>query len=161
MFRQIKRFESSCHFCDGKTKVETDQGIAACTTFGAEDPDFIPFFEDPEDAKLREKRAKKVKKVKKVNEANEIIPEQSEPEDWKAKVLELYNIRRANVARRLEQDRWERKIREEEARRAQCERERGDAKLTENREEDSDREENSDREEDSEPEEDSDFSEEE
>ena len=44
MPRLIRKFESSCDFCDGKTKMETDQGIVACTTCGAEDPDPVPFF---------------------------------------------------------------------------------------------------------------------
>ena len=48
MARLIKRFESCCVFCGEKSKAETVQGIRACTTCGAEDPDHVPFYSENE-----------------------------------------------------------------------------------------------------------------
>ena len=47
--RPRRTTDSNCNFCDGKTVVETKEALLACTTCGAEDPDFVPFFDDPED----------------------------------------------------------------------------------------------------------------
>ena len=44
MPRLIYKFESTCVFCGEKSKTETVQGVVACTTCGAEDPDNVPFY---------------------------------------------------------------------------------------------------------------------
>ena len=49
----MRMFESKCKHCDGKAKVETRQGIVACTTCGAEDPDHVPFYEEYRNVKVR------------------------------------------------------------------------------------------------------------
>ena len=47
MSRIIKIHNSVCEHCDeGKTKAETTQGVVACTTCGAEDPNFVPFISE-------------------------------------------------------------------------------------------------------------------
>ena len=47
MFRIIEIHNSVCEHCDeGKTKAETTQGIIACTTCGAEDPNFVPLISE-------------------------------------------------------------------------------------------------------------------
>ena len=56
--RPRRIIDSNSNFCDGKTKVETYQGVVACTTCAAEDTDFVPLFEDPEDFKKVAKREK-------------------------------------------------------------------------------------------------------
>ena len=56
MVRIINSFKSSCKHCNGKTKVETDQGIVACDTCFAEDPNFVPFFQETERSKVHEDR---------------------------------------------------------------------------------------------------------
>ena len=47
MRRIVRIHNSVCEHCDkGKTKVETIQGIVACTTCGAEDPNFVPLISE-------------------------------------------------------------------------------------------------------------------
>ena len=47
MSRIAKIHNSVCEHCDeGKTKAETTQGIVACTTCGAEDPNFLPLISE-------------------------------------------------------------------------------------------------------------------
>ena len=47
MSRIIGIHNSVCEHCDeGKTKAETVQGIVACTTCGAEDPNFVPLISE-------------------------------------------------------------------------------------------------------------------
>ena len=124
MLSLFRRFESSCDFCDGKTKAETSNGHIACTTCGSEDSDFVPFFVesdflreanksrnsafgvteglverfvDPsEHAKLRKKRAKKVSPERSV-EKNYNSPFLSDEE----KRLELCEFRGKYVKRKL------------------------------------------------------------
>ena len=56
MVRIINSFKSSCKHCNGKTKVESDQGIVACDTCFVEDPKFVRFFEETERSKVSEDR---------------------------------------------------------------------------------------------------------
>ena len=47
MRRIVRIHNSVCEHCDeGKNKAETTQGIVACTTCGAEDPNFVPLISE-------------------------------------------------------------------------------------------------------------------
>ena len=61
-------FESVCQHCGGKTKVKTRQGIVACATCGAEDPDHVPFYEEGFE-KYRKVKVRKAK-LETINESD-------------------------------------------------------------------------------------------
>ena len=132
---------SACKVCGEKTKAETNTGIVACATCGTEDPDYVPFF--AENDFVRDAIKARIggfgaieEPMERFEDREEALRDREVPNSPsfaflsdKEKRLELYEIRRKRVARRLEQDRrereireaerWEREIREEEARRVQ------------------------------------------
>ena len=103
--------------------LETKEASLACTTCGAEDPDFVPFFKDPKDfEKAKKVRAKIQDWSGEEDDEAEIIRSDPLLSD-KEKRLAHYEIRQrlAEYERRKEAKRWEREIRNEKIRREKLE----------------------------------------
>ena len=128
MSRVTKIFESSCEFCGGKSKAETNQAIRACTTCGAEVPDTVLFYSECDF--LRSARRARSAAFGDVVESTVCFADPSETEDQRAekakkvklaKQAEARRVKRedkARFARILEEYRWEVEIIEERERRA-------------------------------------------
>ena len=64
MRRIVRIHNSVCEHCDeGKTKAETIQGIVACTTCGAEDPNFVPLISESDSLRDAYKRRGGTEKI--------------------------------------------------------------------------------------------------
>ena len=70
MSRIVGTHNSVCVHCGEGNKVETIQRIVACSTCGAEDPDFVPFFPETSffrDNYERQGKNKKTRSFKNMN----------------------------------------------------------------------------------------------